>query len=74
MSRRFKRHIFLPVALLVYFAVMAVMAYPRYKESGNWGEYFGVLGGCLLIAIILFFILRKRQKIRSRFTNKDLNQ
>lgn len=73
MSRKIKRHILFPVVLLVYFAVMAVMAYPRYKASGNWGEYFGVIGVSLLLALILFFILKRRQKIRDRFSKKDLD-
>ncbi|MEA4916647.1 LPXTG cell wall anchor domain-containing protein [Proteiniphilum sp.] len=74
MSRKIERHILLPVALLLYFAVMAAMAYPRYKVSGNWGEYFGVIGVCLLFALLLFFILKRRKKIRARFSKKDLNQ
>ncbi|WP_352421966.1 LPXTG cell wall anchor domain-containing protein [Proteiniphilum sp.] len=75
MSRNIKRHILFPLVLLAYFAVMAVMAYPRYKASGNWSEYFSVIGGCLLIALLLFFILKRRQKIRDRFSSKkDLNQ
>jgi LPXTG-motif cell wall-anchored protein len=71
MSRKIKRHILFPVVLLAYFAVMAVMAYPRYKASGNWNEYFGVIGISLLLALILFFVLKRRQKIRDRFSKKD---
>ncbi|MDR2816415.1 MAG: LPXTG cell wall anchor domain-containing protein [Proteiniphilum sp.] len=74
MSRKIKRHILFPGALLLYFAVMAVMAYPGYKASGKWGEYFGVIGISLLLALILFFILKRKQKIRDRFSQKDLNE
>lgn len=74
MSRKFKRHIVLPAVLLIYFAIMAVMAYPRYKASGNWNEYFVIIGISLLLALLLFFILKRRQKIRDRFSKKDLNQ
>ena len=74
MSRKIKRHILFPSVLLVYFAIMGVMAYPRYKASGNWSEYFGIIGISLLLALLLFFILKRRQKIRDRFSKKDLNQ
>lgn len=75
MSRKIKRHILFPMVLLAYFAIMAVMAYPRYKASGDWSEYFGIIGICLLMVILLFFILKRRQKIRDRFSSKkDLNQ
>jgi LPXTG-motif cell wall-anchored protein len=66
-----KRHILFPAALLAYCVVMAVMAFPRYKASGNWNEYFGIIGISLLLALILFFILKRRQKIRDRFSKKD---
>lgn len=74
MSRKIKRHILFPLVLLVYFAIIAVMAYPRYKASGEWAEYFGIIGVSLLLALLLFFILKRRQKIRDRFSKKDLNQ
>ncbi|MFA7493046.1 MAG: LPXTG cell wall anchor domain-containing protein [Proteiniphilum sp.] len=75
MSRKIKRHILFPLVLLAYFGIMAAMAYPRYKVSGNWGEFFGIIGACLLIALLLFFILKRRQKVRDRFSSKkDLTQ
>ncbi len=74
MRRKFKRHILLPGALLIYFAIMGVVAYPRYKASGNWSEYFGIMGVSLLLALLLFFVLKRKQKIRDRFSGKDLNQ
>lgn len=74
MSQKIKRHILFPLVLLVYFAIMAMMAYPRYKASGEWSEYFGIIGMSLLFALLLFFILKRRQKIRDRFSKKDFNQ
>lgn len=72
---KIKRHILLPIALFIYTVAMALIAYPRYKASGNWTEYFTILGICLLMAIFLFIILKRRQKIRNRFSSKnDLNQ
>ncbi|WP_298648671.1 LPXTG cell wall anchor domain-containing protein [uncultured Proteiniphilum sp.] len=74
MSRKIKKHILFPAVLLIYFTIMAVMAYPRYKASGNWSEYFGIIGISLLLALLLFFILKRKQKIRDRFSKKDFNQ
>lgn len=74
MNRKIKRHILLPLVLVLYFAGMAVIAYPRYQASGNWREYYVTIGICLLIVLLLFFILKRRQKIRDRFSKKDLNQ
>lgn len=71
MRQRFKKHIFLPLALLLYFGVMGVIAYPRYQASGKWTEYWVTLGACALTALLLFFILRRREKLRGRFTKKD---
>lgn len=71
MARKIKRHILLPAIFLLYFAVMAVMAYPRYAISGNWSEYFVVIGICLLLALFLFLILKRRQKLRDRYFKKD---
>lgn len=74
MSRKFKRHIVLPAVLLIYLAVMAVIAYPKYEASGKWGEYFAVIGISVLLLGMLFYILKRRQKMRDRFSRKDLEQ
>lgn len=70
MRRNIKRHILIPLVLIVYFAVMFSMAYPRYKASGEWGEYLGIIGISLLVVLLLFYILKKRQKLRDRFSSK----
>lgn len=53
----------LPAALLVYLAVMAYVGRSHLK-AGNYTFYFGVLGASLLIIAILYWVLRKRDKIR----------
>ncbi len=72
MTKKFKRHVVLPAALLLYLVVMAVMAYPKYEASGKWGEYFLVIGISLLVLVMLFIILKRRNKMRSRFSDKEL--
>lgn len=70
MSRKLKRHILFPAILLIYIAVMAVIAFPRYSESGNWLEYIAVLGVCIVFAVLLFFILKRKENIREKFKNR----
>lgn len=71
MKQRAKRHILLPIALLLYTAIMAIFAYPRYQEEQNWKEYFLIIGIGVVLAILLFFVLKRRQRIRDNFTKKD---
>lgn len=71
MSRKIKKQFLFPAALLIYLAIMAYISYPRYKESGNWGEYFAVTGISVLLVVLLFFLLKRKQQIRDRFTGKD---
>lgn len=71
MKRKNKKHILLPAALLIYMAGMAILAYPKYREQGNWDEYLLVVGIGLLLPILLFFVLKRRKKIRDKFTNMD---
>lgn len=62
MSFKGKKHIFMPLAFLIYLLIMAIIAYPSYKTSGNWGEFFVILGVSLLSIVLLFFILKRKQK------------
>ena len=71
MKRRIKKHILFPVVLLIYVVLLGIMTYPRYQASGNWSEYYSVIGVSLLLAVLLFFILKRKQKLRERFTKKD---
>ena len=59
----FTRTYILPLALLIYLAVLAWMARGRFY-SGDYLYYFGVIGGSLLIIALLFLVLRKRDHLR----------
>lgn len=71
MNRKTTKQFLLPAALFIYMAIMAYISYPRYKASGNWGEYFAVIGISVVLVVLLFFLLKRKQKIRDQFTRKD---
>ena len=59
----FTRTTILPLALLVYLAVLTWMARGRFY-NGEYLYYFGVIGGSLLIIALLYLVLRKRDRLR----------
>ena len=69
MKRKIKRHLLIPLLLLVYVTIMVVMAFPKYQESGNWNEFFMILGISLLLIVLLYFIYKRKEKIRDKFNN-----
>lgn len=69
--RKLEKHILLPLVLVFYALVMGILAYPRYRTSGNWGEYFTIIGITLLLALLLHFLLKRRQYIRNRFKGEE---
>lgn len=68
MSEKIKKHILFPLVLIIYVAVMAVISYPKYEKSGNWKEFLIILGLCILIAILLYFVLKRQQRVRDKYT------
>jgi len=71
MRRKIPKHLLFPAVLIGYVSILGIMSYPRYKASGNWSEYFTVIGITVLLALLLHLILKRRQKIRDQFTKKD---
>ena len=71
MKRKFKRHLFIPLLLLVYIAIMVVMAIPKYQESGNWNEFTLILAVSLLLIVVLYFIYKRKEKLRDKFNNRS---
>lgn len=61
----------MPAALLLYMAIMAIMAVPRYREEGNWGKFILVVGIGVGLTILLHFVLKRREKIRDEFMKKE---
>lgn len=71
MKRKNKKHVLLPAALIVYMICMAVIAYPNYQKRDNMDEFFLIVGIGLLLPIILYFVLRRKQKVKDRFMKND---
>ncbi len=70
MRKRSKKHIYLPLALALYAIVMAIIGYPRFKETEeSMTQFWGVLIGSLVLSLILHLILKRREKNRDKFIN-----
>ena len=67
MRPKSKKYIFLPLALALYAVVMAVVGYPHYQRSGKLNEFWMILGICLALAVLLHFVLKRREKNREKF-------
>lgn len=67
MYKKSKKYIYLPLALALYAIVMAVMGYPRYRQTGELKEFWIVFGATMLLSILLHFILKRRENNREKF-------
>lgn len=61
-----KRHILIPVVILIYTAVIAFYAAIKYYTPENKGSYFFVIGVNLVLAVVLYFVLKKRDEWRNK--------
>lgn len=71
MKKKFKRHILIPLLLLIYVVIMVIMAFPNYQESGNWNEFSIILVISLLLIVLLYFIYKRKDKLRDKFNNRS---
>ena len=64
----------IPLILLAYLGIMSYIGYPGYA-SGEFSatRYFGVIFGSLLIIILLFFSLKRKEKLRKERENDIKN-
>ncbi len=69
-----KRHIIIPALLLVYLGIVAFFSYENVQTGEvSMNEYILTIVGTLLIIVVLFFVLRRRDKLRQERLN-DLNK
>ena len=61
MKRKWPKYIVMPVALLIYFGVMAV--YSIVQKGGKLPDNFGIIVTVeLLVIALLYYLLKKRGK------------
>lgn len=70
--KKLKKSTIIPLALLIYLAVMSYMGL-SYYYAGDYLYYFGIIGVTLIIIIILHFLIKKREKIREE-REKDIKK
>lgn len=68
MRFRNKKHIVIPIAIVVYTIVIAIYARIKYTPE-NQTTYLMVIGVNLLLAVLLYFILKKREDFRDNSKN-----
>ena len=66
MKFKTKRHIFIPLVILIYTVVIAIYAANKYYTPENKMSYFFVIGVNLFLAIVLYFVLKKRDDWRNQ--------
>lgn len=71
MRQKFKRHILIPLILLIYVAVMVVIALPKYQDYGNWNEFTLILAICIILIVVIHFVYKRKEKLRDKFNNRS---
>lgn len=61
-----KRHIVIPLLLLLYFAAMTAVFGKDLVASGQYMRLFTISGVELIIIVALFFVMRKRNQLREQ--------
>ena len=67
---KIKRSVVFPLIMLAYLAVMAWLGRDR-LERGEYLYYFGIIGVGLIIIVLLYFSLRKKEKLREQCENEQ---
>lgn len=66
MSLKNKKYIVIPVAIVIYTIVIAIYAGIKYYTPENKVSYFLVIGVNLLLAILLYVVLKRRENFRNK--------
>ena len=72
-QRKIKKRNIMACGLLIYLGILSYISYPKYKEKGDFSEYFLTIGVTLLVIIILWFLQRFREKYREKMNNDNKN-
>ncbi len=60
--RKIKRHILIPVLLLIYLALMTCIFGIDLFKAGEYLRFFGIIGAELVIIICCYFALKRRYR------------
>lgn len=71
---KLKRHITIPLALLIYFCLMAYIGRDIILKDSNYLLYFGSIALELAVIIALYFLLKKRDRLRNERLREMENQ
>ena len=66
MSFKNKKYIIIPAAIAIYTIVIAIYAGVKYYTPENKTSYFIVIGVNLLLAVLLYFVLKRRDDFRNK--------
>lgn len=69
--RRPGKSIWLPAALLIYFAIISIMHAPIWIDAGQLWRFVATAVGEVLIVVALFFALRRREKLKRQREELD---
>ncbi len=67
---KIKRSVVFPIILLAYLAAMAWVGRDR-LERGEYLYYFGIIGIGLIIIVLLYFSLRKKEQLQQRREDQE---
>ena len=66
MGLKNKKYIIIPAAIVIYTIVIAIYAAYKFYTPENKTSYFIVIGVNLLLAVLLYFLLKKREDFRNK--------
>jgi len=66
-----KRHITIPLLLLIYLAAVAYFAYPAKNPTLSYTQYFITLGVTLAVIIAASYFIRKKDENAKKYKKKD---
>lgn len=66
MNLRNKKHIIIPVAIVIYTIVLAIYAATKNYPSQDKTSYYIVIVVSLLLAFVLYLVLKKREDFRNK--------
>jgi preprotein translocase subunit SecG len=70
MKNKIRKSTWLSLALFIYVSVMAVYMLPRNGEMSDKEKYI-TLFASYIIVIVLWFVLRKKEKLQQKYREKE---